>query len=68
VKVVLNVTMSGSRNGEDWPAKGSVIDLPEAEAVDYLNAGICRKADESAVEIATADAPEAATSKRTKKS
>jgi len=32
--------ISGTRNGEDWPAPGSTIELPEDEAKDYLAAGI----------------------------
>ncbi|WP_066586294.1 hypothetical protein [Cellulomonas timonensis] len=31
--------ISGTRNGEPWPDRGERIELPDAEALDYLNAG-----------------------------
>jgi len=36
----MRVSISGTRNGVDWPPKGSVVDLPDAEAVDMLNGGL----------------------------
>lgn len=35
---IVRIPISGTRNGEPWPAPGERIDLPEAEALDYLNA------------------------------
>jgi hypothetical protein len=36
----MKVQLSGTRNGQDWPARGSEIDLPDAEAVGYIDAGM----------------------------
>jgi hypothetical protein len=40
VKVIMRVSISGTMDGKDWPARGSVADLPDAVAVDMLNAGL----------------------------
>jgi hypothetical protein len=36
----MTAKISGSRNGEDWPPRGAVIDLPDAEAAEYCAAGL----------------------------
>lgn len=41
MKVRMIVEISGTRDGEEWPKRGEVIDLPEAEALDYIAAGLC---------------------------
>ena len=66
MRVILNTTISGTRNGEDWPARGSEIDLPDAEAVDMLNAGTASPAGD-ALEVATAPAVESATTPKAKR-
>lgn len=38
-KVVQSV--SGTRNGVDWPPAGSVVVLPEHEGLAYVTAGLC---------------------------
>lgn len=53
MKVRLLVTITGTRNGEPWPARGEVVDLPAAEAHDLRVAGIAAPVDDD-------DAPEAA--------
>lgn len=54
MKVKLIVQMSGTRNGEDWPAAGEVVDLPKDEAAHLVAGGL-------ALEVAKADAaPESA--------
>ena len=40
MRVRMKVTVSGMRNGRDWPTKGSVIDLPDGEAAEYCAAGM----------------------------
>ena len=40
MQVRLLATITGTRNGEEWPARGDVITVPDAEAVDLLNAGL----------------------------
>lgn len=39
MKVTLLASFSGSRNGVDWPAAGSVVDLPDSEAADLIRNG-----------------------------
>jgi hypothetical protein len=36
----LKVDVSGTRNGLEWPPRGSVIDLPDAEAAEYCASGM----------------------------
>ncbi len=48
----MRVNISGTRNGQDWPRVGESIDLPDAEAVDLLNAGLARPAPAPEPEVA----------------
>ena len=54
MKVTMRARLSGTRNGEDWPADGESIDLPDDEAVQLLNQGMAVPADEAKAERATA--------------
>lgn len=54
MKVSMVAAISGTRNGADWPKPGEVIDLPDAEAVDMLNAGLARAVEQAEPEKATA--------------
>lgn len=40
MKIRMLVAMSGTRNGQEWPAKGVVAELPTAEAAHLCAAGI----------------------------
>jgi hypothetical protein len=40
VRVRLLASISGSRNGVDWPPPGVIIDLPDAEGADYCASGL----------------------------
>jgi len=40
VKVTLKVDVSGSRDGQPWPRRGSLVDLPDQEAADLCAAGL----------------------------
>lgn len=40
MKVRMSVDVSGSRNGQPWPAKGQVADLPDTEAADLCASGM----------------------------
>ena len=44
MKVRMLVHMSGTRNGQEWPAAGEPMDLPDGEAADYIAAGIAEAA------------------------
>lgn len=54
MKVKLNVGMSGTRNGEEWPPRGSVVDLPEDEAKHLVAAGLAVQVEAPVVEAAVA--------------
>ena len=58
------VAISGTRNGKDWPRPGQKIDLPAAEAEDYVRAGLIRDPKAAAEEAAVARAAETATTPR----
>jgi len=36
MKIRMTVDQSGTRNGHPWPARGTVIDLPDEEALGYV--------------------------------
>lgn len=57
MRVVMTVGMSGMRNGQDWPPKGTPIDLPEPEAKDYIHAGMAREVRDDEPEVETRPAP-----------
>lgn len=66
MKVKMIADIRGTRDGEDWPAAGSIAELPDAEAADLIMNGYA--VDPADAEDETADAPsgdvETATSKR----
>lgn len=57
VKVRLKVSISGTRDGVEWPRAGEVADLPDAVAVDLLSAGLAAPAGEPETERAVVSAP-----------
>ena len=70
MKVRMLVNMSGTRNGEEWPAKGEVAELPTAEAAHYVASGIAEQVSAPEVEPEqpeTATAPAAEKRARTRK-
>lgn len=55
--------LSGSRDGVDWPGRGGVLDVPEAEAADLERMGIAERVSAKSTiqpEAAVAPAPETA--------
>lgn len=40
MRIRMKVSVSGTRDGESWPAKGGTIDLPEDEAKNLIATGI----------------------------
>lgn len=56
----MKVQLSGTRDGREWPARGSEIDLPHAEAVDYINAGMAEAVTTFPAEPETATPPDRA--------
>lgn len=59
----MRAQLSGTRNGADWPAPGELVELPEAEAADYLAAGFIAPVDDPETST-TPTKPETATTKR----
>lgn len=57
MRIRMNVSMSGTRNGEEWPAVGEEVDLPTGEAQHLVAAGV---ASEVGGEVETATAPDTA--------
>lgn len=63
MKIQLKVQISGTRNGDDWPAPGSIVDLPDDESIALLASGSAipvepdvETADAPAADVETADA------------
>lgn len=40
MRVRMKVSMSGTRDGHDWPARGSIVEMPDEEARGYIHAGM----------------------------
>lgn len=38
--VRMRIDVSGTRNGQEWPRRGSVIELPDEEAAEYCRNGM----------------------------
>jgi len=52
MKVRMTVDVSGTRNGEPWPPRGTVIDLPDDEAIHYCQQNMAVPAVDDGVEKA----------------
>lgn len=48
-RIVLAAEISGTRDGKAWPAIGSEVDLPDAEAADMVKAGSAVELDDERV-------------------
>ena len=64
-KVKMLVGVSGSRNGEDYPPVGGVIDVTEQEARDWIYAGLAQAVDKQEPEAK--QEPEQATARKASK-
>lgn len=47
MRVRMKVTISGTRDGQPWPERGGLVDLPDAEAEHMISAGLAEKPDSS---------------------
>lgn len=61
MRVKMKVDMSGTRDGVPWPPRGTVIELPDAEAQQYLDADMAVPAGKEAPETATMPADDVET-------
>ena len=66
MQVKLKVSISGTRDGAEWPPVGSPIDLPDAEAAQMIAAGLAVECA-APVETATADTSKVETRKRARR-
>lgn len=48
MRVAMKLQISGTRNGEPWPARGETIDLPDDEAAALVAQGAAEPAGETA--------------------
>jgi len=47
MRVEMLTQISGTRNGEEWPAPGAVLDLPDHEAESLILAGYAKEATDA---------------------
>lgn len=66
MKIKLKVTLSGTRDGIEWPAAGCSVGLPDAEAAQMIAAGLA-SAVAPPVETATANTSTVETRKRARR-
>lgn len=59
MQIRMLVTMSGTRNGSRWPARGETTDLPDGEASRLIAAGLAEEVAEPASSVETATLPPA---------
>lgn len=68
MKVKMIAQINGSRDGEDWPARGAIAEFPDSEAADLIMNGYAIDPAAAEDDEETADAPdgdvETATPKR----
>ncbi|MET7514068.1 hypothetical protein ABZS88_11410 [Streptomyces sp. NPDC005480] len=58
MKVRMKVQISGTRNGQEWPAKGGEVELPDDEGAQLCASGLAEPLTDTA-EPETATAPDA---------
>lgn len=66
MQVKLKVSISGTRDGAEWPPVGFPIDLPDGEAAQMIAAGLAVECA-APVETATADTSKLETRKRARR-
>ncbi|MFA3877543.1 hypothetical protein ABS735_28355 [Streptomyces sp. MMCC 100] len=59
MQIRMLVTMSGTRNGSRWPARGETTVLPDGEASRLVAAGLAEEVAEPAPPVETATPPPA---------
>lgn len=64
MKVRMNVDISGTRNGEAWPARGETVEVTDTEGAELCAAGLATPVTVDKVEKAVAPEPEKRASRR----
>ncbi|MEU6344480.1 hypothetical protein ABZ883_26430 [Streptomyces sp. NPDC046977] len=59
MQVRMKTTLSGTRDGQPWPARGELVDLPDEEAAHMVSVGLAETADGDEPVVEEATAPEA---------
>lgn len=57
MRIRMTVDMSGTRNGQPWPARGAVVELPDDEAAGYCASGMAVPVDGRDADVETATPP-----------
>lgn len=57
MRVKMLVELSGTRNGQPWPPRGQVVDLPDDEAAHYCAAGMATPVATRGADVETATPP-----------
>lgn len=55
MKIRMKVDVSGTRNGEPWPARGDTIDLPADEAQSLIDSNMAEAASNTKIETAAVE-------------
>jgi hypothetical protein len=55
MRVVMKHQINGTRDGQDWPAPGGAIDLPDDEAASLVASGSAELQGDAPVEAAVTD-------------
>lgn len=58
MQVRMRVEVAGTRNGQPWPKRGGVIELPDQEAAHYCKVGLAEPVPDDRVGTATPPPPE----------
>lgn len=58
VQVRMKVHVSGTRDGKEWPQRGSVMEMPDDEAMAYIDAGMAEAVATFPTPVETAVAPD----------
>lgn len=64
MKVNMRVKVSGTRNGEEWPAAGGWIDVPDEEAHALIGAGVAVEQEPETATAPEGDVEQATTRRR----
>lgn len=64
MKVRMLVTMSGTRNGKEWPARGNPIELPDDEAQQLIAQSMAIPCTDMVGDVETATLPDEAVEHR----
>lgn len=61
MKVRMTVNVSGTRDGKDWPRMGSVMEMADVEALEYIRSGMATPVTVAREERAVIDVSEVET-------